>query len=329
MIEALKRLFIPILILLSLGFILFLINQVSGVYLLANEVHPTFGTVVLITLIVVLAALIISPFILFLKLPKSLKRPTNESQLPAFKKNVLRRLKQNKILKEEGMVPSSVEDLPASLGVLEQRADKVIKSTAQTIFLTTAVSQNGKLDAMTVFLTQIKMVWQIAHIYYQRPSIVELGYLYANIGATSFLASEIEDIDLTKHIEPIISSIAKNTGGRSVPVVGQATTVIMDSLLEGTTNTFLSLRVGILAKKYCGDLTVSSKKELRRSTLKEASVLLRKIAVSSSADFIAAIVRATKNIGINTVKDGWQTVVDASSKVKDGVMKVSKKVNPF
>ena len=224
--------------------------------------HPTFGTVVLITLIVVLAALIISPFILFLKLPKSLKRPTNESQLPAFKKNVLRRLKQNKILKEEGMVPSSVEDLPASLGVLEQRADKVIKSTAQTIFLTTAVSQNGKLDAMTVFLTQIKMVWQIAHIYYQRPSIVELGYLYANIGATSFLASEIEDIDLTKHIEPIISSIAKNTGGRSVPVVGQATTVIMDSLLEGTTNTFLSLRVGILAKKYCGDLTVSSKKEL-------------------------------------------------------------------
>jgi len=176
MIEALKRLFIPILILLSLGFILFLINQVSGVYLLANEVHPTFGTVVLITLIVVLAALVISPFILFLKLPKSLKRPTNESQLPAFKKNVLSRLKQNKILKGEGMVPSSVDDLPASLEVLEQRADKVIKSTAQTIFLTTAVSQNGKLDAMTVFLTQIKMVWQIAHIYYQRPSIVELGY---------------------------------------------------------------------------------------------------------------------------------------------------------
>ena len=329
MIEALKRLFIPILVLLSLGFLLFLVNQVAGVYLLANEVNPTFGKVVLIGLILVLGALVVSPFILFLKLPRSLKRPTHEQQLPAFKKNVLNRLKQNKILKEQGLVPVTVEDLPASLELLEQRADKVIKSTAQTIFLTTAVSQNGKLDAMTVFLTQVKMVWQIAHIYYQRPSIVDLAYLYGNIGATSFLASEIEDIDITKHLEPIISSIAKNTGGRSVPVVGQATTVIMDSLLEGTTNTFLSLRVGIMAKKYCGDLTISSKKEIRKSTLKEASVLLRKIAVSSSADFIAAIVRATKNIGINTMKDGWQTVVDASTKVKDGVMKVSKKVNPF
>ena len=77
------------------------------------------------------------------------------------------------------------------------------------------------------------------------------------------------------------------------------------------------------------NLTVSSKKEIRKSTLKESSVLLRKIAVSSSADFIAAIVRSTKNIGINTVKDGWQTIVDAGTKVKNGVMKVSKKVSPF
>jgi len=329
MIQALKKLFVPIVVLLSLGFVLFLINQISGVYLLASEVNPTFGKVVLISLIAIFTVLLITPFVIFFKLPQPLKRPTKESELLPYKKRLLNRFKINQTLIKADAVPRSVEDLPQAMNVLEAEADRVIKSTAQTIFLTTAISQNGKLDAMTVFLTQIRMVWKVAHIYYQRPSVAELAYLYSNIGATAFLASEIEDMDITKHIEPIVTSIVRTSSGRSVPVIGQATTVITDSILEGTTNTFLSLRVGILAKKYCGQLTVSTKREIKKGTLREAGILLRKIAVSSSGDFISAILKATRNAGVNTVKDGWQSVVKAGTKVKDGVKSVSKKVNPF
>ncbi len=329
MIAALKKLILPGIALLSLAFILFVINQISGVYLLASEVNPVFGKIVLGVLSVVFLALMVTPFVIFWKLPKPLKRPKNEKELQAYKKTLQKRLQTNQHLLLRDAVPTSPEALPDAIELLNEEADKVIKSTAQAIFLATAISQNGKLDALTVFVSQIRMVWRIAHIYYQRPSIRELAYLYGNIGATSFLATEVEDIDLTKHIEPIISSIARNSGGRSVPVLGQATTVIMDSLLEGTTNTFLSLRVGILAKKYCNQLTISTKQEIRRSTLKEASIALRKIAVSSSADLIGAIIRATKNAGVSTVKEGWDTVVKTGTKVKDTVLEVTKKVNPF
>ncbi len=329
MIQALRKLAIPIVALLSLGFILFLVNQVSGIYLMASDLNPLFGKIVLAILLILIAGLLISPFVIYFKLPKPLKPATNDRQLGMYKKRLLARLKSNKILIRESAAPKEIEDLPQAIAVLDTEADKILTSTAQTIFLTTAISQNGKLDAFTVFLTQVRMVWKIAHVYYQKPSPRELLYLYGNIGATAFLASEIEDIDLTKHIEPIITSIARNSGGRSVPVVGQATTIIMDSLLEGTTNCFLALRVGVLTKKYCGQLSISTKAEIRKSTLKEASAMLRKIAVSSSADFIGAILRATKNAGINTVKDGWDTVVKAGTKMKESVMEVSRKVNPF
>ena len=267
MINTLKKLALPVVLLVSFVFLLFLINQVSGVYLLASELNPVFGKVVLALMIIISAALFATPFVILFKLPKPMKRPENETELAIYKRQLFRRLQKNKFLQAQGATPKQVEDLPEAIALLDTEADRLIKSTSKTIFLATAISQNGKLDALTVFLSQMRLVWKIAHVYYQRPSAKELLYLYGNVGTTAFLAGQIEDIDLAEHLEPIVTSIAKNASGRSVPVLGPTATIVLDSLMEGTTNAFLSLRVGILSKKYCNQLTVTSTRDIRSSTL--------------------------------------------------------------
>ncbi len=329
MIDTLRKLALPVVALLALTFLIFLANQVSGIYLLASDLNPLFGKIVLIALSLILLALLLSPLAMLWRLPKPLKRPETEAELGVYKLGLMKRLQRNTLLKVKGIELKSVEDLGPAVEALDEEADKIIKSTASTVFLTTAISQNGKLDALTVFLTQIRMVWKVAHIYYQRPSLREMMYLYGNVGATSFLATQIEDVDLTKHLEPVITSIAKNASGRSVPIIGPTATLILDSLLEGTTNAFLSLRVGILSKKYCAQLTLTSKKEIKTSTLKEASILLRKVAMSSSASIISSIVKGTQKAGIDTIKSGWEGVVKTGGRFKDVVVDVSKKVSPF
>lgn len=329
MIKTLKKFALPVTLLVSFVFLLFLINQISGIYLLASEVNPLFGKIVLVALSLISLALIATPFVIFLKLPKPMKRPEHEQELVSYKKHLLKRLRKNQFLKEKGAIPTSIEELPVAITLLDQEADHLIKSTSKTIFLATAISQNGKLDALTVFISQMRLVWKVAHVYYQRPSSRELLYLYGNVGTTAFLAGQIEDIDLAEHLEPIVTSIAKNAGSRSVPVLGPTATIILDSLMEGTTNAFLSLRVGILSKSYCNQLTVTTTREIRSSTLKEASKMLRKIAVESSGTIISTIVNATKKAGIETIKNSWEGVVKTGEKVKGSVVDVSKKINPF
>ncbi len=329
MINSIKKLFVPVLILLALGFFLFLFNQVNGLYSLASELNPVFGKAVLALLVLVIGILIVSPFMIYFKLPKPIQRPRNEGEVKSYQKKVLERLKNNQILLQEGHLPNATEDLDAAIKTLNKKADEIIGETASIVFLTTSISQNGKLDAFTVFGTQLRMIWKVAHIYYQRPSLRELGYLYVNVGASSFLASEIEDLDITKQIEPVATAIFRNASGKSVPLIGPTAQILLDSLLEGSTNAFLTLRVGILAKKYCGELGYMDSSTMKREALKEAALQLKSITIKSSAKVISAILKATGNASLDTIKSGWEGIKQTGSKVKDEIVHTSQKMNPF
>jgi hypothetical protein len=56
-----------------------------------------------------------------------------------------------------------------------------------------------------------------------------------------------------------------------------AASLLVTSVLTGTANAFLSLRVGIITKRYCGSLVIAEKKTLRRTAGAEAAKLLGSI----------------------------------------------------
>jgi hypothetical protein len=315
MISSLKKLFYPIIALLAIGFVLFLFNQISTVYLAADQISPVLGWIVLSLLTLIVAGLMLVPLYHYFHLPKPLVQPSNEEELILYKKKLLARLKSNQTLKAKSKTPVSLNDLPVSMQLLDREADKIIKESASVIFLSTSISQNGKLDAFTVLAAQLRMVWKVSNIYYQRPSLREMLNIYGYVGASSFLANEIEDLDITRHIEPVASSLFKNASGKSVPLIGPAATIIMDSLLEGTTNAFLSLRVGILTKKYCGNLEVFDRKEIKKLAIKEAARQLKSVSVKASGNVIASLIEATKNAGLDTIKTGWENLKKTGSRV--------------
>ncbi len=326
MLSQIKKLSFAIALVVILAFLLFLTNELVQFYASLQTITPDFALAITLTLGVLILSLLVIPFIMIARLPKPIQPPQNENQKTEFEAKLARRLKSNRYLIS---IKQPVMPLDNSVGKLNEEANRVIRQSANTVFIATAVSQNGKLDALSVLISQTRLVWQIAHLYYQRPSLSDLTNLYANVGTAVFLAGQIEDLDISDRMEPIIRSLFKSMTGRSIPVIGDSASIIMDSLLEGSTNAFLTLRVGILARNYCSGQYFVTPGKARLSAFREASGMLGDIALRASKDVISGIIKATKNTGAKTIKGGFDAVKRTGSKFTDQIVQTGKKYSPF
>jgi hypothetical protein len=291
--KTLKKIALFISILILFLFILFVINQTAQVVQLAEKVTPSFGNLVFWTLLIVYALLILVPVFLFLRLPMSLIPPKTEDS-PAFKSYLTvlkKRLAANPHLK--GLELSERKQIDEALAILAKKSDEIIQQTASTVFISTAISQSGRLDAFLVLSAQSRMVWKIAQLYYQRPTLRDFIQLYANVAGTAFLASEFEDIDISEQVEPVLSSTL-GALAVTIPGVQLAASILVNSVLTGAANAFLTLRVGIIAKRYCGSLVIAEKRLLRRAASAEAATLLGSIVKQGTAKLSKALWKASK-----------------------------------
>ena len=260
-------------VLLSFGVVV--VNQTAGVVTLAGEVHPALGKVTLVGLLGSYAALIGVPVVMFVRLPKSLDPPRSEDD-PEFPEHLdacsASGWPRNKLVTETDLdEPRGAATGPSRQ--LDARADEIVRSTAGVVFLSTAVSQNGQFDAMVVLAAQSRMVWQLAHLYSQRPTAKDMTRLYANVAATAFAAGAIDEIDLNEQVQPILSSTIGSMAG-AIPGFQVAATVLVNSVMSGAANAYLTLRVGMIAKRYCGAIVVQPKPALRRAASAEAAKML-------------------------------------------------------
>jgi hypothetical protein len=275
---------------------LVVINQTAGVVALAKEVHPVLGTATLWGLLAVYAGIIGVPVVMIMRMPKPLVLPESDSG-PEFEEHLKRlrdRLASNPLLQLDTSRPVDRREIKDAIEVLDTEADAVIKQMATMVFLTTAVSQSGRLDALLVLSAQSRMVWRIAHLYYQRPSLRDVAHLYANVAATSLLAGELDDLELHQMIQPVVAGTVGAVGG-AIPGFQVFTTILVNSLLSGSTNAFLTLRIGMIAKEYCGSLVAEPRARVRRAATAEAARLLSGIVKDSGARVREAIWREIKS----------------------------------
>jgi len=278
---------------LVVAFVVFLVNQTVQVVGLADRLHPALGTAVLCGLLFLYAACALVPLLMFFRLPKSLSPPASETS-PGFDAHVQalgRRLQGNPHLRDRAL--SSREDIEAALRILDGRADEIIRSTGSQVFVTTAVSQNGSLDGLMVLLAQSRMLWQIARVYYQRPSVRDLAILYGNVASTALVATQLDDLDLAEQVQPVLSGVLGSAVG-AVPGFHAASTLLVNSIMNGTANAFLTLRVGIIAKRYCGALVLPERRALRRSAVSHAAQMLGTIARDGARRVARAFLTASK-----------------------------------
>ncbi len=266
-------------------FVVFLFNQTAQIVQSARAVNTVFGNGLLWGLIFTYCILIATPFVLWFGLPKQMLPPaTTEGEVyDRFLLDFKKRLSRHPRLR--GHALNSATDIEAALQTLDKHADDVVTSTAAAVFLSTAVLQSGRLDVLVVLAAQTRLIWQVAHVYYQRPSLRDFAQLYLNVASTAFIAAGIEDIDVDVLVGTIFGSTVAAIPGMHL---------LASSVLSGSANAFLTLRVGMITKEYCRCTVRVEKAGLRRAATLKAAKLLGSIVREGTVKLSKATVTASR-----------------------------------
>jgi len=302
--RTLKTLLLPVLVGLGILAVVGLVGSVLVVYREAAAVHPLLGAGVLVLVGVGIGLLVVYPVVRILRLPPTLRRPAEAAgpKWEAFVTRYGRRLAGNPRLAQYEGLPrlraalaarprdAAVLEAEAALAVahLDAQARDVILRHATAVFASTAISQSGRLDTAIVLSTQLRLVKEVAEVYVQRPSMRELTRLYAQVGATAFVAGEIQDSELLAVLgAPFTTSLS---GFIPFPGSTPLITLLVNSLLDGSANGFLTLRIGLLARRYAGLRVEADASRVARSASLEAAGLLGGV-VSHGAARVARVTR--------------------------------------
>src|SRR5690554_359933 len=79
---------------------------------------------------------------------------------------------------------------------MKKKLNKVIRQHAKTVMVSTAISQNGRLDFITVIVVNVKMIKEIVVLCGFRPSYRNLAKLVVNVFVTALVAEGLENINL-------------------------------------------------------------------------------------------------------------------------------------
>jgi hypothetical protein len=237
---------------------------------LADRIHPVAGTIVFWAVCLAAGFFALYCTIAYAGLPAALGPPEEDSgaKHDAYLQALRARLAANPRARDLPLVTK--EEIEKAIGHLSTQADLVVRRTASTVFLSTALMQNGRLDGLIVLFTQIQMVGRIARIYVQRPSPRELARLYANVAGTAFVASGLESLDLGEMVAPLAVSVVPALKG-GIPGLSGISALLVKCVSNGAANAFLTLRVGEVARCYC-ELTSKSSPELIRKSATAAAV---------------------------------------------------------
>jgi hypothetical protein len=287
------RIGLAILAFLVVAFLVFLVNQTAGlVDLVAAGWGPEAGRIALWALVASYVILLAVPTLLLFRLPKPLVPPLEESgpEFESYLVGLRKRLAGNPRL--AGRSLESREEIESAIASLEEEADVEIRKLSGGVFLATAISQSGRLDAFLVLGALLRMVWRVSHVYWQRPTVRDMGKLYANVAGTAFVASELDDIDVATQVQPIVSSVL-GASVTAVPGFQVASGILVNSVLVGTANAFLALRVGAITKRYCTAMVRPRKRSLRQAAAIEAAGMLGGIVMEGTKKLGKALAGAT------------------------------------
>jgi hypothetical protein len=237
---------------------------------LAERIHPIAGTIVFWSVCLAAGFFALYCVVAYAKLPAALVPPEEKSgpTYDAYLQALRVRLTLNP--RTRGRPLATEEEIENAVGHLSAEADSIVRSTASTVFLSTALMQNGRLDGLIVLFTQIRMVGRIARIYVQRPSPRELVRLYANVAGTAFVASGLESLDLGEMVAPLAVSVVPALKG-GIPGMSGISALLVRCVSTGAANAFLTLRVGEVARRYC-ELTSRCPPDVIRKSATAAAV---------------------------------------------------------
>lgn len=143
---------------------------------------------------------------------------------------------------------------------MKKKMNQVIMRHAKTVLISTAISQNGRLDLFTVIVVNIRMIKELVQICGFRPSYKNLAKLTINVFTTALIAEGLENIN----INDILPTSTANLLGE-IPLIKP----VMSSVTQGITNGLLTIRIGVVTRKYL----FSDSKELTKAAIQKGAFM--------------------------------------------------------
>lgn len=301
------------------------VNQAAQLVGLAASVSPIVGKILLFFFLLLAVFIIIGSVLMLIRLEKPLAIPdvADADAYAQYLVKLRKRLEKNSYLKSIGYAWNSkltdAQSIGQALDVLDKRSQGIIKASGSSVFITTAISQNGSLDSLFVLISAIKLVWQLSMLYSQRPALGNLTKLYVNVFSTVLLARQINDIDLlSEQLQPILTSLVGGSMGTAVPGISYIASYVVDSILEGGLNTLLMLRVGLIAQNYCRSIVKTEPRTIGRTATVAACAMLGSIVFENSKRITDAVFRALKKAAVEPVMQGKKKLTDFFTRPRPG-----------
>ena len=205
---------------------------------------------------------------------------------------------------------------------------------AKSVFMITAISQNGKLDTVSVLYMNYKMIEDVIVASGFRPTRQQLFRQYVNILVTSlmtFVVSEVfkdmgsvapfgsladqssdaaSDIDISDasvdaadvDLDDIGDTVSGDTGFLSILSNVKIPGVVIGSICDGIVNSLMTLRIGYVTRNYLIDGMnslngIKAKRKAKRVAVKEALKSLPKV-VGVGTSFVG---KGAMNIILNII----------------------------
>src|ERR1700720_3019278 len=301
-----RKIIIALVVLVTVCVVSLIVTGVTSLISLAERIHPLAGSIVFWTVILTAGFFALYCAIAYAKLPAALIPPEEESgpKHDAYLEALRVRLAANP--RTRGNPLSTEEEMENAIGDLSAEADAVVRRTASTVFLSTALMQNGRLDALILLFTQIQMVTRVARVYVQRPSPRELIRLYLNVAGTAFISSGLESLDLGEMVAPLATSLVPALKG-GIPGLSGISALLVKCVSNGAANAFLTLRVGEVARRYCEVTSRTSPESIRKSATAAAVQHLGRIVRENGALVVkkiwASTGRALIDSGVSKAED--------------------------
>lgn len=308
MLKDLKRIAIGISFVLGVIFLLFIINQFIIFFGLLKTINIYLAYALTGLVVGLLLYILLKIGLIWARAPKVpvLAPNPSEDEYQSYLSQTIEMLKYNKNLSEidfDSNILTKEELVTMAFDILDKKSLPLIKGNANTIFISTAISQNGSLDSILVLTSMVKMIWQLASVYQTRPSLKSMGKLYLQVASVIFMARSIEDADIIEdQLEPLIAAILGESIASAIPGMVPITNLVVSSIMEGSINAYLTLRVGIVTQSYLGMEVPQTKSFIRKHASLQSLSYMGSIIADNSKLVIKSIATSVKKASSNTAK---------------------------
>lgn len=168
-------------------------------------------------------------------------------------------------------------------GSIKKTIRRIIIKNAKTVMLSTAISQNSRLDMFSVVAVDVKLVKEIVVACGFRPSMKNLSKLTVKVGTTALIAEGLENLRMEDILPNQLLATISN-----IPLLKP----IMSSFMQGVANALMTIRIGLVTRGYLfSDGKTMTKNQIRMEAFKDSVTILPQVIGEVLAIFPSKVVK--------------------------------------